>query len=61
MTLTKISYSESRKLTTDKKFESRLVSFSAEAQIVDGEDVTEQVQRLKTFVKKELESAIKNE
>ncbi len=58
MVLKEISYSESRKLTTDKKYESKLISFSAKAEIAIGDDIAKETENLKEFVKKELQKEL---
>jgi hypothetical protein len=46
------------KMTTGTKFESKLVSFSAEAELVHDEILSEQVGQLKEFVKEELKKEV---
>lgn len=58
MQVKKITYSESKKMTTGIKFESRLVSISAEAELMQGEEKEKVLHELKDFVKSELQKEI---
>ena len=58
MQVTKINYSESRKVTTDKKYESRLVSCSAEAEVSEEENITTAYGELKFLVKEEIKKEL---
>lgn len=59
MQLNEITYSESMKLTTDKKFESKLISVSATATLVPLENREVAMQELKQYVKGQLAAEIK--
>lgn len=58
MEVDEISYSESMKLTTGTRFESKLVSFNAKAKLVEGEDINEATKKLKAFVREQIAEAI---
>lgn len=60
MNIRKITYSESRKLTTGVRFESKLVSISAEAELKEGDNEQSALLYVKNFVKSELKKELEN-
>ena len=56
--ISKINYSESRKLTTGKRFESRLISFSAEMDIGATDNIDIEKEKLRKFVRDSLETML---
>ena len=59
MNISEINYSESRKLTTGKRFESKLISFSAKMALEPTDHVQNAAEELKKWVRAALDKAVK--
>ncbi len=58
MQITEISYTESMKKPTDKKFESKFVSVSAKMEVQEQDNLADASASIKEFVKSELKKEL---